>query len=130
METILVLIYTTGSRPLSYAYSYTINFYSDATASIKIYRGYENSPTYSDKTDYDTAVLENKISILSALPEHETTPLLTEGERREIIYVDNGRTLRRIITPEDRQAIKVYEQLLLLFDEDFQILISNQTYDT
>ncbi len=130
METLLVLIYTTGSLPPAYAYSYTINFYKDATASIRIFKGYEETPTYSDKNTYDLKQLKEEMKKLSDMPEREISRSSVGGERREIIYMDQGRTARIIISPDDTNAIRTFERLLLLYDEDFHILISNQTQDT
>lgn len=127
METILVLIYTTGSLPQTKAYSYTINFYNDSTASIKIFRGYDESPAYTDTTTYDRSILDQAIQNLSRLPEPKTLAAVAGTERREIIYLDGDRTLRRIITPQTPEDLRIFEQLLLLYDEDFHFLLSNHT---
>ena len=127
METILVLIYTTGSLPQTKAYSYTINFYKDSTASLKVFRDYEDSPAYTDTTTYDRTALDQIIQDLSRLPESQSWAAVAGTERREIIYMDGDRTLRRVITPQTIEDLRIFEQLLLLYDEDFHFLLSNQT---
>ncbi len=127
METILVLIYTTGSLPQTKAYSYTINFYNDSTASIKIFRGYDDSPAYTDSTTYDRSALDQAIQDLSSLPESPSWAVVAGSERREIIYLDGERTLRRVITHQTPEDLRIFEQLLLLYDDDFHFLLSNQT---